>query len=113
MTEAFVEGGLAGGAKGMEGCGQQVVHAVAGEETAEVEGLVGKAVVDEPAAHAANHLHVVVDGGDDEIGELYPHAGIVHGEDGVEDGLQVASADALVDVVAERLQVDVGGIEPG
>ena len=49
-----------------------MLHLVAGEETAEVQGLVGKVVVDYPTAHAANHLHVVVDGGDEKIGEFYP-----------------------------------------
>ena len=92
---------MAGSAKGMKGSGRQVEHAVSGEETAEVQGLVGKAVVDQPATHATNHLHVVVDLRDDEVGELYPHASIAHGEDGVEDGLQVAPANALVDIIAE------------
>ena len=87
-----------------------MVHAVSGEETVEVEGHVGKAIVHEPAAHAAYHVHVIVDSGDDEIGEFYPHACVVHSKDGVEHDGEVTATDALVDVVAERLQVDVGSV---
>ena len=85
----------------MKGCGRQVVHLIAGKETAEVQGLVGKVVVDYPTAHATNHLHVVVDGRDEEVGEFYPYTGVMHRKNGVEHGLQMAAADALVDVVAE------------
>ena len=78
-----------------------MLHLITWKETAEVQGMVGKAVVSYPTAHFANHLHVVVDVGDDKVGEFYPYTSITHGEDGVEHGLQVAPADALVDVVAE------------
>ena len=87
--------------KGMDGSRRNVLHSIAWEEAAEVQGMVGKAVVSYPTAHFANHLHVVVDVGDDKVGEFYPHPGITHGEDGVEDGLQMTAADALIDVVAE------------
>ena len=92
---------MAGFLQGMKGCGWQMLHLVAGEETAEVQGLVGKVVVDYPTAHAANHLHVVVDGGNEEVGEFYPYACIAHRKNGVEYGLQMAAADALIDVVTE------------
>jgi hypothetical protein len=78
-----------------------------------VEWSVGKTMGNEPLAHLADHVHVVVDGGDDEVGDLYPYTCLLHGEDGVEDGLQMATTDALVDVVAKRLEVDVGSIEVG
>jgi len=99
--------------EGMEGCGRKMLHFVAGKEATEVERGAGKAVVDEPATHAPNHRHVVVDAWDEEVGEFQPHASLLHGEDGVEDGLETATADSTVDVVAERLQVDIGGIEIG
>ena len=99
--------------EGLHGCGRQLLHLVAREEPAEMERVSCEAVVLQPAAHAPDHVHVVVDAGDDEVGDLYPDTRLVHGQDGVEHRLQVAAADALVDIVAERLQVDVGGIEPG
>ena len=71
----------------------------------------GEVVVGKPTAHLADHLQLVVDAENQEVGEFYPHAGIAHGEDGVEDGLEVAAADFPVDVVVERLQVDVGSVE--
>ena len=113
MSDAFFQGDTLGGAERGEGRWRRVEEAVAGEEAGEVEWGVGQLVVDEPSAHFADHIGVVVDIGDDEVGELDPHTGIAHGEDGVEHGLQMAAADALVDGVAEGFQVDVGGIEVG
>ena len=86
---------------------------IAREETAEVEWVVGKAVVGYPAAHLANHLHVIVHSRNDEVRQFYPHTRISHGEDGVEHRLEVPTADVLVDVIAERLQVDIGSVEIG
>ena len=104
---------LSGSAEGMDGCGLKVLHLIAGEETREVEWGVGKAVLLEPAAHLTDHVHIVVDGGNDEVGELYPHASPFHGKDSVEDRLQMATTDPMVDVVAKRLEVDIGGIKVG
>ena len=72
---------------------RNVLHLEAREETAEVQGIVGKAVACYPLAHLANHLYVIVDAGDDEVRQFYPHACIAHGENGVEHWLQMASAD--------------------
>lgn len=113
MLYALLTSYALGLVEGMEGCGRKVLHFVAGKEAAEVERGAGKAVVDEPATHAPNHRHVVVDVRDDKVGEFQPHASLLHGEDGVEYGLETATTDSTVDVVAERLQVDVGSIEIG
>ena len=113
MLEAFVEGDALGGAEGGERRGRRVEKTVAGEETGEVEWGVGQLVVDKPTAHRTDHAEIVVDVGDDEVGELDPDTGLLHGEDGVEHGLQTAAADTTVDVVAEGFEVDVGGIEVG
>ena len=94
-------GDALGGLQGGEGRRGKVPHLVAGEESAKVEWCGGEAVGDEPLAHLADHVHIVVDGGDNEVGDLYPDACIAHGEDGVEDNRKMASADALVDVIAE------------
>ena len=113
MLDACVEGDLLGGLEGMAGGGRDVLHLEAGEETAEMEGRFCEAVVNEPLAHPTDHVHIVVDGRNDEVRQFDPHARIAHGEDGVEHGGEVAATDLLVDVVAERFQVDVGSIEVG
>ena len=77
------------------------MHFITGEETAEMEGRFGEMMVNEPMTHLTNHVHVVIDAGDDEVGDFYPHAGIVHSEDGVEDWLEMTVTNALVDGVAE------------
>jgi hypothetical protein len=106
-------GDALGGAERGERGRRCVKKSVAWEETAEVEGGVGEVVAGEPTAHLAYHVHIVIDARNDEVGELYPHARIAHSEDGVEDGLQTAAANFVVDGVSERLQIDIGGIEVG
>ena len=88
-----------------------ILHLVSGEEPAEVQWGFSKKVVCEPSAHLTNHLQVVVDAWDNKVGEFYPYTGIPHGEDSVKHGLQMTPADTLIDIIAERLQVDIGGIE--
>ena len=87
MQDASLEGGLLGGLEGLDGRGRDILHLVAGEETAEVERRFGEAVGDEPLAHLTDHAHIVVDARDDEVGEFEPHARLFHGEDGVEHWL--------------------------
>ena len=104
---------LLGSTEGLDRSGLEVVHLVTGEETREVEWGLGKTMGDEPLTHLADHGQVVVDARDDEVGEFYPHTSPLHGEDGVEHRLQMTTTDALVDIVAERLEVDIGSIEVG
>ena len=66
-----------------------------------MEWYFSEVILPEPTAHPTDHLHVVVDTWDDEVGEFYPDAGLLHGKDSVEYGLKMASADAAIDVVAE------------
>ena len=113
MLNTLVNGDALGVLQRGNGCWREVLHFVAWEETAEVEWGRGEAVGDEPLAHPSNHVHIVINSRDDEVWQLYPHTSIPHGEDGVEDRLQVATADTLVDFVAEGFQVDIGGIEIG
>ena len=87
MLDASVEGDLLGGLESLDGRGKDILHLVAGEETAEVEGRLCETVADEPLAHLADHVHVVVDARDDEVGEFDPYARCPHGEDGVEHWL--------------------------
>ena len=113
MPDTFLLGDALGSAERGEGGRRRVGELVAGEEAAEVEWGVGKVVVGEPTAHLADHVHIVVNIWNDEVGKLYPHTGIAHSENGVEHGLQMAAADSVVDGIAEGFQVDVGGIEVG
>ena len=94
-------GDALGGLQGGEGRRGKVPHLVAGEESAKVEWCGGEAIGDEPLAHLANHVHIIVDGGNDEICQFNPHTCIPHGEYGVEDGGEMATTDPSVDVVAE------------
>ena len=85
MPQTFVKCNLPCSTQGLYRRGRQILHLIAREEPTEMEGSVGKSVFDEPATHATYHVHIVVDAGDDEVGQLYPHTGITHGQDGVED----------------------------
>ena len=97
----------------MDGCGLKVVHLIAREESRKMEWGVSKTMGNEPLAHLADHIHIVVDARDHEVGDFYPHTCLLRGEDSVEHRLQMATTDALVDIVAERLEVDIGSIEVG
>lgn len=76
-----------------------------------MERTVGKAVVDKPAAHAGYHVLVVVYTGYQEVGYLNPHAGIEHTFERMQDRGKPHTADRTVDVVGERLEVYVGGVD--
>ena len=113
MPDALLLSNLLGSTEGMDGCGLKVVHLIAREESRKMEWGVSKTMGNEPLAHLANHIHIVVDARNHEVGDFYPHTCLFHGEDGVEHRLQMATTDALVDIVAERLEVDIGSIEVG
>ena len=74
---------------------------------------VGKVVVCNPATHLVNHVYVIIYARDDKVGDFYPHIRIAHGEKGVENRLEISSADSPVYIVTERFQVDVGCVEVG
>ncbi len=113
MSDTLLLSNLTGRAQGGERRRRDVLHLEAGKEPAEVKRGIGEAICDEPSAHTAYHLEVVVDLGYDQIGDLNPHTCITHSQDGVEHSREMAAADTLVYLVAERLEVDVGGIEVG
>lgn len=113
MSDTLLLSNLTGRAQRGERRRRDVLHLEAGKEPAEVKRGIGEAICDEPSAHTAYHLEVVVDLGYDQIGDLNPHTCITHGQDGVEHSREMAAADPLVYLVAERLEVDVGGIEVG
>ena len=111
MFHTCVEGDLFGCLEGLDGCGGNILHLIAGEESAEMERSISEAVGDEPLAHLADHGHIVVDARDDEVSEFDPYVRLFHGENSVEHWLQVSATDALVDLVAEGFQVNIGSIE--
>jgi len=87
MLDAFFNGDLLGFLQRVDGCRRNVLHLVAREETAEVQGIVGEAIAGYPLAHPTNYRHVIVDARDDEVRQFYPHASIAHRENGVEHWL--------------------------
>lgn len=99
MSDAFILCDFLGVLQRRDGSRRNILHFVAGEEAAEVQGLVGQSVVHYPVTHSTDHLHIVVHTRDDEVRQLYPHASIVHRQDGVEYRLQMPATDTLVDVV--------------
>lgn len=113
MSDTLLLSNLTGRAQRGERRRRDVLHLEAGKEPAEVERGIGEAICDEPSAHSAYHLEVIVDLGYDQIGDLDPHACITHSQDSVEHSREMATADPLVYLVAERLEVNVGSIEVG
>lgn len=101
MFDAFIDGNCLGLLQREDGGRRNVQHLIAREETAEMQGIVGKPVADDPLTHPSNHLHIIVHTRDDKVRQFYPHTGIAHGDNGVKDGLQVATTDLHVDVVGE------------
>ena len=101
ILNVLFQGNFFGSLQHLEGSRWYVLHLKSGEEAAEVKGIIGEPVVGYPTAHLANHRHVVVDAGYDKVRQFYPHASVTHGNDGVKDWLQMASINALIDVVRE------------
>ena len=101
MLDAFFEGYFLRSLQSVERRRWDVLQLVAWKEPAEVQGIVGKTIVRYPSAHLANHRHVVINGGDDEVGQLDPHTGFLHGKYGVEHGLQVTAIDATIALFGE------------
>ena len=78
-----------------------------------MEWMVSKTIVCYPTTHFSNHTHIIVDARNDEIRQLYPYTSIPHREDGVKDGREMSPTDALVNIIAELFQIDVGSIKIG
>ena len=80
-------------------------------ERGEVHRHVGTERVHHPAGHPVDLVVGVVLARDHQGGQLEPDVGLV-GEvlEGVEHRLQRTAAHPLVEVLAERLEVDVGGV---
>jgi hypothetical protein len=82
-----------------------------GMEGGEVERDVGAEMLENPFAELAGFGGIVVEGGDDEIGELKPDVGFVFepGEH-VEDGLEMGERDFAVEILGEGFEVNVGSV---
>ena len=91
--------------------GRQVAQAVQRREAAEVQRGVLAQVVAYPYGHAPDHGQVVVEGGDQQIGHLQPHAFLALGHQGVQHRLQGRAVDPPVEAVVEGLEVGVTGVD--
>lgn len=96
-------------------CGErrrrQLVHLVHREETAEMQRSILEIVREEPMAHPMQHGGIVVQGGDEQVGNLEPYSFVLEYLQGAKDGRQRAVAHLLVYVVAERFQVYIRRID--
>ena len=80
-------------------------------ERGEVQRHVGAEVLDDPARHRVELVVAVVLAGDEQRRDLDPHVGLVHEVlERVEHVAEVRAADVPVEVLGERLEVDVGGV---
>ena len=76
-----------------------------------MERTILHVVLDEPAAHLPNHIHIVVHLGNQQVGDFKVRARFVKGDKRIKNWLQASSAHTPIDVVRERFQVDVSGID--
>ena len=63
--------------------------------------------------HPSNHVHIIIHRRNNEICEFDPYPSIPHGEDGVEHHGEMSATNALINLIAERFQIDVSSIEIG
>ena len=101
VAEAAIPGRRTGTEQSPDRRRGNVLHAVVGEEPAEMERTVGKAVAGEPGAHRAYHRLRVVQSGDDQIGHFDPHAGVAQLLQRGQHGRQAGMADRPVHFVRE------------
>ncbi len=81
-------------------------------ERGEVHRHVGPEILDHPAGHGVELLVGVVVAGDDQVRDLHPDVRLVDQVlQGVEDVAQVRAAEAEVELLGERLEVDVRGVD--
>lgn len=110
-VEADFTGDFASAVERVRRGGRLVAELEIGMEGGEVEGDVGTEMGEDPFGEFASFVGIVVERGDDEIGELEPDLGFVFepGEH-VEDGLEMGERDFAVEVFAEGFEVDVGSV---
>jgi hypothetical protein len=109
--EADLTGDFAGAMEGARRSGRLVAELEIGMEGGEVERNAGAEMREDPFGELASFGGIVVERGNDEIGELEPDVGFVFepGEH-VEDGLEMGERDFAVEIFAEGFEVDVGGV---
>jgi len=104
-VEADFAGDFAGAVEGAWRSGRLVAELEIGMEGGEVEGDVGAKMGEDPFGELAGFGGIVVEGGNDEIGDLEPDTGFVFepGEH-VEDGLEMGESDFAVEIFGEGLR---------
>ncbi len=110
-VEADFTGDFAGTMESARRSRRLVAELEIGMEGGEMERDVGAEMREDPFGELAGFGRIVVERGDDEIGELKPDAGFVF-EPGkhVEDRLQMGEGEFAVEIFGEGFEVDVGGI---
>jgi len=79
-------------------------------EPAEMERCFRKTVFGQPVAHPFYHIQIISPRGDDKVSDFEPHTFIFHCHQCIKNWLKFAGVQFQVNFVAERFQVDVGGI---
>src|SRR5208337_3322166 len=110
-VEADFTGDFAGAMESAWGSGRDIAELEIRMEGGEVERDVGAEMRENPFGELAGFDGIVVERGNDEIGELKPDASFVL-EPGkhVEDGLEMGEGEFAVEIFGEGFEVDVGGV---
>ena len=83
-----------------------------GMKRGEVQRHIVAQVLEDPVRELPEFFLLVVESGDDEVGDLEPDASLVpQPAQGLEHRLQVGERDLGVELFGECFQVDVGGID--
>jgi len=111
VLQPLVPGRDVGPQERLVGRRRHVEHAEVGVERREVQRHLIADVPEDPAAHPADILRVVVVAGDDEVRDLEPDVRLLPEPlEGVEHRLEVRVGDLAIELLGERLQVDVRGV---
>jgi hypothetical protein len=114
VAHAVAQCDLAGAGERRRRRALDVQHLEVGMERGEVHRHFGPEVLDDPGRHRMELLVGVVPVRNQQIGDLHPDVGLVHEVlERVEHRTQVTTTDVAVEVLGERLEVDVGGVHRG
>ena len=110
-VEADFASNFAGAVERARRSGGLVAELEIGMEGGEVERNVGAKMGEDPFGELAGFGGIVVEGGNDEIGDFEPDMGFVlePGEH-VEDGLEMGEGELAVEIFGEGFEVDVGSV---
>ena len=87
MLDALFDGYCLGLFQRLNGSGGYILHLEAWKEAAEMQRILCKTVICNPAAHLTNHRHVIVNSRNNKVRQFNPYTCCFHGQDGIEDWL--------------------------